>query len=689
MWLHPDEMIVDNFAGGGGASEGIEQAFQQLHEAGFLPAPRHVDIAINHDAAAVAMHAANHPRTLHLNQNIWQVDPDDLRRKNDGRPLGLAWFSPDCTHHSKAKGAQPVESGRRDLAHVVEVWLKRWPPRIILLENVEEFRDWGPLVKRADGKMIPDPKRKGETFAQWCAMLRRYGYRLQFRELRACDYGTPTIRKRLYLIARNDNLPIVWPKPTHGRPGSAEVISGKLLPWPVAADIIDFSLPCPSIFDTAEEIWAKYGIRAKRPLVENTMARIGKGVWRYVIDAAEPFIIPITHSGDTRSNPVSEGLRTITAAKRGEHALVTPFVTKFRQNSVGHEVTEPVHTNAAHSSATHPGGAAPIGLVAPVLVGCGGRAAQSQPRSGADPLLTQTAKPDLCFVAPYLVPRYGERDGQEPRSRPVVEPMPTPVPTGNEASVVAPVLMSYYGGEGGAERSAPAGQPVGTETTGPRHAVVAAFLDRHYGRSAPDGAGEPVATDSGTGKTAVVSAFLAQHNTGVVGHDAREPVSTTLAGTGHQAVVQVSAGQINLKGSDRRARAITEGVPALCANGNHAGEVRAFLVKYFSAATHGQSLRDPLHTDTAKPRFGLVVIHGEPYEIVDIGMRMLTVRERFRANGFPETYIIDVLVNGKPITAEQQGRCCGNAVCPPMAKALVLANLGQVPVERVAQAVAA
>lgn len=672
MWLHPDEMIVDNFAGGGGASEGIEEAFREIAlmwgSVAAIPQrirqsllqPRYVDIAINHDAAAVAMHAANHPRTLHLCQNIWQADPDDLRRKNGGRPLGLAWFSPDCTHHSKAKGAQPVESGRRDLAHVVEVWLKRWPPRIIFLENVEEFRDWGPLIKRADGKLIPDPKRKGETFAQWCAMLRRYGYRLQFKELRACDYGTPTIRKRLYLIARNDNLPIVWPKKTHGRPGSADVASGKLLPWPVAADIIDFSLPCPSIFDTAEEIWRKYGIRAKRPLVENTMARIGKGTWRYVIEAAandKAFIIPVTHNSDQRVHSGREPLPTQTTSRRGEHALVTPFVTKFRQNSVGHPVTEPTHTITAHSSATHPGGAAPIGVVTPYLTRFNENGLGQDAREPTDTMMA--GAPRFGVVAPYLVPRYGERPGQEPRTRSVDEPMPTPVPTGNEASVVAPVLMSYYGGEGGTERTTPATQPVGTDTTGPRHAVV--------------------------------SAFLAQHNTGVVGHDAREPVSTTLAGTGHQAVVQVSAGQINLKGSDRRGRAITEGVPALCANGNHAGEVRAFLVKYFSAATHGQSLRDPLHTDTAKPRFGLVVIHGDLYEIVDIGMRMLTVRERFRANGFPETYIIDVLVNGKAITAEQQGRCCGNAVCPPMARALVLANLGQ-PANtsrRVAQAVAA
>jgi DNA (cytosine-5)-methyltransferase 1 len=497
--------------------------------------------------------------------------------------------------------------------------------------------------------MIPDPARKGETFAQWCAVLRRYGYKLQFKELRACDYGTPPIRKRLYLIARNDNLPIVGPKKTHGRPGSADVISGKLAAWPVAADIIDFSLPCPSIFETSEEIYAKYGIRAKRPLVENTMARIGKGTWRYVIEAAakgEAFIIPITHSGDTRSHPVSEGIRTITTAKRGEHALVTPFVTKFRQNSIGHPVTEPTHTITAHSSETRPGGAAPIGVVAPVLMSYyGGEGGADRSAPGDRPIGTDTTGPRHALVAPFLVPRYGERLGQEPRTRSVEEAMPTPVPTGNEAS------------------------------------VVGVLLDRQYGRSAADGAGEPVATDSGTGKTAVVAAFLAQHNTGVVARDAREPVSTTLAGTGHQAVVQVSAGQINLKGTDRRGAAITDPVHSLCANGNHAGEVRAFLVKYFSAATHGQSLRDPLHTDTAKPRFGLVMIYGELYEIVDIGMRMLTVRERFRANGFPDTYIIDVEVNGKPITAEQQGRCCGNAVCPPMARALVLANLGQVPAE--------
>jgi DNA (cytosine-5)-methyltransferase 1 len=339
--------------------------------------------------------------------------------------------------------------------------------------------------------------------------------------------------------------------------------------------------------------------------------------------------------------------------KRGEHALVTPFVTKFRQNSVGHPVTEPIHTITSHSSATHPGGAAPIGVVTPYLTRFNQNGDGQDAREPADTIMA--GAPRFGVVAPYLVPRYGEGPGQEPRTRSVEEAMPTPVPTGNEASLAAVYLKREFGNSVGSA----AGAPVGTITAG------------------------------GGGKTQVVAAFLAQHNTGVVARDAREPVSTTLAGTGHQAVVEVSAGQINLKGTDRRSADIKEPVFSLCAKGNHAGEVRAFLMKYFGAAEHGQDCRDPLHTDTPKPRFGLVMIYGEPYEIVDIGMRMLTVRERFRANGFPDSYVIDVDVAGKRITAEQQGRCCGNAVCPPMARALVLANLGQAPVERAAQAVAA
>jgi DNA (cytosine-5)-methyltransferase 1 len=268
-------LIVDNFAGGGGASTGLEAAFG-----------RPVDMAINHDPEAVAMHQANHLATRHLCQSIMAIDPRDACTV-DGHvaKVRLAWFSPDCKHHSKAKGGKPREKNIRDLAWVVVHWPERLgenAPDVIMLENVEEFREWGPLDP--DGKPIKE--RKGEEFDLWLRRLKRCGYKVAFEKLRACDYGAPTIRKRLYLIARRDGLPIVWPKPTHGKPGSPEVESGRMKPWRTAAECIDWSIPCRSIFER------------ERPLKEATLRRIAAGTMRYVVNAAKPFIVPVTQHGD-------------------------------------------------------------------------------------------------------------------------------------------------------------------------------------------------------------------------------------------------------------------------------------------------------------------------------------------------------------------------------------------------------
>jgi DNA (cytosine-5)-methyltransferase 1 len=587
------ELIVDSFAGGGGASTGIEMALG-----------RSPDYAINHDPEALALHAANHPETVHLSKNIWQVDPMDVVGR---RPVGLLWASPDCKHFSKAKGGKPVKRNIRDLAWTVVLWAKRARPRVIILENVEEFRDWGPLVETEPGLFVPCKERKGQTFRKWVGELKRLGYRVEWRELRACDYGAPTTRKRLFLIARRDGRPIVWPVATHGRPDDADVDAGRKKPWRTAAEIIDWSLSCPSIFLTKEEGRA---VGANRPLAEATMARIAKGVKRYVLDTPNPFIVPITHTtGVPRVHPIGEPVRTVTTARRGEHALVVPHVTKFRENSVGVGMDEPVPTVTANGHESRPGGAAPLGL-----------------------------------VAPYLVPRYGEREGQEPRTRSVEAPMPVGVPTANGGSLAAVHLSAYYGdGAGGTDRSADPGEPARTIVTENRHAVVAAFL--------------------------------AQHNTDMVGHDAREPVSTIVQKGCTQAVV--SAGLVNMRGADRRGGDVAAPLGTVTAGGFHAAEVRAFLAKYYDTAV-GQECTDPLHVVTTKPRFGLVTVHGEPYEIVDIGMRMLSPRELFRAQGFPDDYAIDMGVfedgSRRALTKTAQVRMCGNSVCPPMAAALVAAN---------------
>jgi DNA (cytosine-5)-methyltransferase 1 len=291
-----DELIVDNFAGGGGASMGIEAALRRC-----------VDLAINHDRAAVEMHSINHPHTRHLCEDVWQVDPVEATA---GRRVGLAWFSPDCKHFSRAKGGKPVEKRIRGLAWIVVKWAKLGRPRVIILENVREFEEWGPL----DKYNMPCQKRKGQTFRRWVSSIRSLGYAVEWRMLNAADYGAPTHRRRLFLIARCDGKPIVWPAPTHG-PGRKA--------YRTAAECIDWSLPCPSIFLTREE-GRKLGVN--RPLAEKTMRRIAMGLKRFVLDNPKPFIVHTTHAGHRRPHGIDEPVPTVTAAHRGEMAVVTPYV---------------------------------------------------------------------------------------------------------------------------------------------------------------------------------------------------------------------------------------------------------------------------------------------------------------------------------------------------------------------------
>jgi len=651
-------IIVDNFAGGGGASTGIEAA-----------AGRDVDVAINHDAEAVAMHAANHPRTRHHCQSIWSVDPlDAVTIDGVQQPVWLAWFSPDCTHHSNARGGKPREKGIRDLAWVVIHWIKRLGPKlrpaIIKVENVEEFLTWGPLDE--EGRRIPE--RNGEIFRQWIGEMRKAGYKVEWRVIRACDVGTPTIRKRLCLIARCDGKPIMWPVPTHG-PGRAK-------PYRTAAECIDWSIPCPSIFLTAEEGRA---IGVKRPLAEATMRRIARGVQRYVIDAAQPFIVSLTHHGADRVESLEDPMMTVTGAHRGEKALIVP-----------------------------------------TIVGCGGRAGQSRPRGGDEPFATTTAKADACLVATVL--SYAQQGGA---NRSVEDPMHTvtaspkdqntliaahitkfhtgstgqslddPLATVTANSfekrpggatplgiVAATMVQTGYGErQGQVPRALDIEEPLGTVVAGGgKHALVSAFMQKFATGNAPSGADEPAQTIETHEKHALTVAHLAQFNTnpdGTVnaGHDIREPLSTISTKGPHQAVV--AAHLLNLKGSERRDAPVDAPGPTITAGGYHVAEVRAFLLKYYGTDQDAR-LEEPLHTVTSKDRFGLVIVHGEAYQIVDIGMRMLTPRELFAAQGFPADYIIDPPgPNGKPLTKTAQIRMCGNSVCPPLAEALVRANIGR------------
>lgn len=552
------ELIVDSFAGGGGASTGIEMALG-----------RSPDYAINHDREALALHAANHPDTVHLSENIYKVDPMDVVGR---RPVGLLWASPDCKHFSKAKGGAPVKRNIRDLAWTVVLWAERAKPRVIILENVEEFQGWGPLIPNAKGELMPCPDRRGETFKDWVKALEKLGYKVEWRELRACDFGAPTTRKRLFVIARRDGKPIVWPAPTHAAPGK----DARLLPYRTAAsDVIDWSIPCPSIFDTSEEIMQRYGVRAVRPLAEATLARIAKGVKRYVIDAAQPFIVGCGgRMGQSPARGVDRPAQTLTA--KADACLVVPHLN---------EADKPTHTVTA--------GGAGLSLVAATMVQTG----------------------------------YGEREGQEPRALDIEKPLGT---------VVAGAA---------------------------KHAVVAAFLAQHNNDQKPNGGSYPKP-----------------------GRSAEEPMSTVTATGSQQSVIEVSAGLINQKGS-AQASADHEGpIPTICASTTHVGEVRAFLMKYYGNEVDGHDPADPIGTVTTRDRFGIVMVNGEPYQITDIGMRMLTPRELFKAQGFPADYEIEtgMFEDGvrRPLTKTAQVRMCGNSVCPPIAAALVSANCNDLAVAR-------
>jgi len=497
-----DELVIDNFAGGGGASTGIEAAIG-----------RPPDIAINHWPVALAMHAANHPNTKHYCENIWQVNPRDVV---GSRRVGLAWFSPDCTHHSKAKGSKPRDKKLRGLAWTVIHWARSVRPRVIVLENVEEFEDWGPL----DDEGHPIKRLMGTTFRDWLAELVGAGYSVEFRTLVAADYGTPTTRKRLFLVARRDRSPIVWPEATHGK--------GRAHAWRQAAEIIDWSLPAPSIFGR------------KRPLADATLARIASGIRRYVVDSPRPFILPLTHQGGVRVHDINDPMRTITAAHRDELALATPFVVRH-----GHYST---------------------------ITGAGLR--------------------EGCGAGTF-------------RGQPIETPLATVCAT-NDKHIVCPIVTKHYGG-GRDRMSTPVSHPVGTVTVRDHHALTAAFLTRFQGKS--------------------------------VGAALDKPMPTIVGKA-------------------------------------HIGEVRAFLTKFYGTSV-GADLQMPLPTVTAGAgggHLGLVTIHGEQWQIVDIGMRMLQPHELFAAQGFPDDYEIAPMFNGKPLTKTDQTALAGNSVCPQQAAAIVRAN---------------
>lgn len=609
------ELVVDNFAGGGGASTGIEMAGLK------------VDIAINHDPEAIRMHQTNHPDTRHYCENVWDVDPVEVC---EGHPVGLAWFSPDCKHFSKAKGGKPVEKKIRGLAWVVLRWAALVRPRIIILENVEEFQTWGPCIPIRDketgrvlvrkpialpdeenirvaeqGEVVPaklqifapDPTRKGRTYKKWRKQLENLGYYTETRELNAADYGTPTKRKRFFLIARCDGKPIVWPEPTHGPADSEAVKAGILKPYVGAYTQLDFSLPCPSIFDTSEEIKEKYGIRAVRPLAPKTMNRIARGMDKFVLNNPNPFIIQCNHGGERRPNDIREPMPTITG-KHG-YGIVEPYMVQIGQTGFTADRSKDIR----------------------------------------EPLTTIMSKNEHCLVEPKLAPYMGTNTTNHPGGN-CKDPIHT-ITTGNQQCLISPTLIQYHSETAKGEvRGQSIEEPIMTVDSSNRYGLVTSFLHKYYD-GGYKGAGEsmknPLPTVASWDHNSVCAATLVQMNNHCDGRDVREPIPTITAGDGHF------------------------------------GEVRAFLIKYYGQGT-GQNIKAPLDTVTAQDRFGLVTIKGEEYLIVDIGLRMLEPRELYNCQGFPKDYIIDHDYTGRKYPRVEQVARCGNSVPPPLAKALVCAN---------------
>lgn len=602
-------LIIDSFAGGGGASTGIEWALG-----------RSPDFAVNHDDEALLMHAANHPDTVHLKENIWKVDPRALTK---GEPVFLLWASPDCRHHSKAKGGAPVSRSVRGLADVVLVWAETVSPQIILLENVEEFAQWGPLG--GDGK--PCPLQKGAEFARWVRHLEKLGYAVEWRELRACDYGAPTIRKRLFLVARRDHKPILWPAQSHAKPADPRVVAGVLKPWRTAAEIIDWSLPCPSIFLTRPEAKAAK-LQVVRPLADKTMARIARGFKRHVLDRAEPFVVTLNHSGEGfRGQGLGEPFRTVTSA-RDAHGLTVPYLAGVggRMGQSGERpVDKPYHTNTTKADTV---------VVTPFL-------SYAQQGGGVRPAdephhtICANAKDQNQIVTGFLVPRYGERPGQEPRSRSVEVPAPVVVPTGN-------------GGD-----------------------LAACYLAQQNTDMIGHDAETPLSTIVGKGCTQTpVMGFLAtlRRNTNAIGAD--EPVGTiSTSGAHHAAVVPFVTSYYSSGGQDAAADAPLPTVPTKARFSPITSDI-ALPPLTLAMAERARQVAAFLRAHGAWDGPGEFVTLGD-FIVWDIGMRMLTPPELARAQGFPESY--DITAGGR-LTETAQRHKIGNSVCPPLAEAVARAN---------------
>lgn len=614
------EIIVDNFAGGGGASTGIEIATGRL-----------VALAVNHDPAAILMHRTNHPYTEHFQASVWDIDPKAVCR---GRPVGLAWFSPDCKHFSKAKGAALVDRKIRGLAWITLRWAATVRPRVIILENVEEFQTWGPVRK---GK--PVKRLAGTTFRKFIDQLTELGYTVEYRELIAADYGAPTSRKRFYLVARCDGKPIVWPKPTHSKTGA-----DGLPKWRSAAEIIDWSLPCPSVFASKAEIMERYGLKAVRPLAKNTMRRVIRGVDKFTIRSGKPFIVP-TGYGERkgqapRVHDMDAPVPTVVGTGKENlcRPLLAPVTVTNTSNSVGGTVGAPVHTVTTAGNQM---------LVTPSLVSIGQTGGGDRIRDLREPVPTTVSKQEACLVSPSLI-QYHTEQTESVRASGLGTPINT-VDASNRYGLTCANLVEYYTGG----RPLDVQDPLHTVTSHDREAVVAAHIAKYYGGVVGEKVGEPLPTVTAIDHNAVCAAHVVKFKGDNVGTPPSEPLQTVTASAGKER--ECSGGTF----------AVCKAYLAKMRSGDNLGhwpEIRALLNEFC-----GYTL--------AEDDVLLLEIGGALYYIADIGLRMLSPRELYNAMGFPPDYIIDRDYLGNEYKKSAQVARCGNAVCPPVASALVRANL--------------
>lgn len=555
-----DEIIVDNFAGGGGASTGIELATGRI-----------VDIAINHDPDAVLMHKTNHPYTKHYCESVWEVDPVKIC---EGRPVGLMWLSPDCKHFSRAKGGKPVSKNVRGLAWIAVRWAATVKPRVIILENVPEFVTWGPL----DKKNRPDEKQKGRTFNSFVNALKRHGYEVEWKEIKCCDLGAPTIRKRFVLVARCDGRPIVFPKATHGE---------GLKPYRTAAECIDWSIPCKSIFER------------KKPLVENTLRRIARGLDKFTIKSDKPFIVPIGYgerNGQApRVNDIEQPLSTIVSTTKQN--VVVPYLGSFKFNNETADVSNPLHTVTTVNS--------------------------------------------HAVIAPHISKYFGGVVGSD-----VETPLPTVTSVDHNALVGASLIQYHTETSENEVRGQALDTPLMTVDMTPRYALNSAHIVKYYsGGTQYSDVNEPLHTITVKDRNALVESHLCVLRNNMDCKPMTEPLSTITTSAGHFAKIDTKI--IKYNGEQ---------------NLYHWSEVRELLNKYC-----GYNLADN--------ELLLLVINNDYGFIADIGMRMLEPRELYNAQGFPVDYIIDIDYKGNQYPRNKQVARCGNSVPPPLAEAMVRANL--------------